>query len=252
VIFRFLPGTYTSNSTGIWMVSGWQFLGSGQGTTTLRFPSVNYASAARRDPNRIICLNCNWGSNNITIQDLTVDGGVRDGATPVGQSFIMPDAQQSVTISVPEVSKLSVGKWYYVQDTVMTNNIQEWWGVVVCTAIQGHNVTLRNAQINATGTFTGDLTAGSTVVKNVSSLANVDQASPISCSALPNGVSVYVATIDSATQVTLDQPAAATSSHATLTYGKTFTGNVSGPVLATAALIPAVDRAGMMLQSCSA
>jgi parallel beta-helix repeat protein len=248
VIFRFLPGTYVSNSTGMWAISGWQLLGSGQGSTILKFPAVSYVSSTIKDTVRVQCIRCNWGSVNITVQDLTVDGGVRDTSTALSSSFVMPPPQESVTITVPNASKLIVGKWYYVQDTAMTNNKQQWWGIVTCTAIHGNDATLKNAEVATPGVVTGDVTAGSAVVTNVSSMEHLDQSQPISSSVFPNGATTVVS-LDSPTQMTMYSKSNVTAKQVPLTYEACFTDNLSGPVLSTARLFPYSGRTGVILQS---
>ncbi len=247
VVFHFLPGNYASNSTGIMAVSGWQLIGAGQDSTVLKFPSVSYASSAAKRPADVTGVNTNWGSTDITVQDLTLDGGARDTRIPISAGFVMPGPRESVTITVPDTGKLAVGKWYYVQDMAMTNGKQMWWGMVTCTAINGRNVTLQNAEVPVAGTVTGDTTAGSPVVKNISSSANLEQDQPITCSACAGDTTIV--SVDSPRQVTLGRNATATAAGVTLSYGVCFTGNVSGPVLATACLFPAANRAGVILQS---
>ena len=245
VTFHFAAGNYTT--TGLSTMSGWKLVGASQTSTTITVTGVNYSSNTVKYATMVQAVGSIWDSSNIHLKNLTIDGGTRATGTALAAAFTMPAPRQSVTVSVTDSSRMAAGRWYYVQDTAMTNGLQKWWGLVTCTAVSGKSVTLQNSEVTTSGSVTGDTTAGSAIVRNLSSTANLEESQPISGGSLPSGATIM--SVDSSTQITVSSPAVRTSNQVPLSYQPCFTDNVSGPVLSTASLFPAGGRAGVYLDS---
>jgi hypothetical protein len=246
VTFHFLPGSYSCS--GINAMSGWHFVGSGQSTTTIHVTGGSYASDSSKVMNPTQGISCSDNARDIQVKNLTLDGGVRETGIPVSTGFTMPRPRESVEVTVSNPALLSLGKWYYVQDAAMINGQQKWWGIMTCTAINGSTVTLQNAEVPAVGSITGDITAGSPLVRNISSTTNLEEGQTIECPSFAGGTAI-VASVDTSTQITLSANATTTANRVTLTYAPCFTDNGSGDVPATACLFPAGSRTGIVLQS---
>jgi hypothetical protein len=244
--FQFLSGSYSCS--GINAMSGWHLVGSGQSTTVIHLTADSYASDSSKSMNSTLGISCSYGARDIQVKNLTLDGGVRATGIPVSTGFTMPSPRESVEVTVSNPAQISLEKWYYVQDTAMTNGVQKWWGIMTCTAINGSTVTLQNAEVAAAGTITGDITAGSPLVRNVSSTADLEEGQKISNSTFAGG-SASIASVDTSTQIKMTSNATTTANGVTLTYSPYLTNNGSGQVPATAYLFPAGSRSGISLQS---
>jgi parallel beta-helix repeat protein len=244
VNFHLAAGHYATK--GIIAVSGWSLLGAGQNSTVITLTGLSYGTSTIKYVSPVQAIAVNGGSSNIQVKNLTVDGGTRATGIPLAAGFTMPLPRQSVTMAVTDSSRMNIGRWYYVQDTAMTNGIQKWWGIVTCTGITGNNVTLQNAEVPTAGSVTGDTTAGSPVIRNISSTANLEEGQVVS--GAPFGT-LIVLSVDSSTQITLTGPAQTTSNQVHISYSATNTDNVTGPVLPTADLFPAGSRGGIALEA---
>ena len=242
-LFTLLPGSYHT-VTGIPMLPGWKLNGAGQDSTTIQGPSVvTYPSALSKVANFFSAITDPMGGSDCAVEHLTLDGNALGLSTAVTAAFVMPAPGQSVAVSVASTNNLAIGKWVYVQDAAMTNGIQQWWGVAEVTAINGKEILLRNAEIPAGGSVTGVTVAGSSIVSNVSSTANLVQGQTITSTAFPPANNV-VSSAPSANQIVLTQNATTTGT-VTLDYAPMFTSNVSGVVLSTAHLFPYSSQDGI-------
>jgi hypothetical protein len=244
--FQFLPGSYSCS--GINAMSGWHLSGSDQSTTVINVTAASYASDSTKFLTPTQGIWCSYGARDIQVKNLTLDGGVRATGIPLSSSFSMPGPRGTVEVTVSNPAQVSLGKWYYLQDTAMTNGIQKWWGILTCTAINGNTVTLQNAEVAKTGTVTGDITSGSPLVRNLSSTANLEEGQTIDSSAFAGG-SASIASVDTSTQIRMTANATTTANRVTLTYSPYLTNNGTGEITITARLFPAGSRSGITLQS---
>ena len=138
--FHFLAGNY-STQTGIRPASGWELIGADPDQTTITFTAktnvgnTSYGSA-------IIATNDDL--HDVTVRDLTLDGGALATGAPVSARFQTPPRGRSVTVRVADTRLFKKGARVYVQDTAMADGVRTFYGEFKITGLRRGSVTLLN------------------------------------------------------------------------------------------------------------
>jgi hypothetical protein len=160
VEFHFLPGNYAT-AAGIKPASGWALIGSGQDRTTITFTALGnlqntgYGSAV---------IATNDSLHDVTVRDLTIDGGTLATGSPVTVRFQTPGRSGSVTVRVADTRLFRRGLRVYVQDTANTGGVQTFYGEFKVAAVRPGTLTLLNDGFGSTPGLGNLARIGSTVL----------------------------------------------------------------------------------------
>jgi hypothetical protein len=157
--FHFLPGNYCT-ATGIRPVSGWELIGAGPDRTTITFTAktnvanTGYGSAV---------IATNRSLHDVSVRDLTIDGGTLATGAPVLARFQTPAQGKSVPVRVADTRLFTPGARVYVQDTATVGGVRTFFGEFKIAATRPGIVTLLNDGLGSAAGAGGLAPIGSTV-----------------------------------------------------------------------------------------
>ena len=146
ITFHLAPGTYHTlgsyDNYGFdnWGCgSNWKFRGAGKDATIIKLDGYRYLGASKHAFNAVI-QQFPWFQTGIEVTNLTVDCNWTGFGSRLVGSFIVPASGASVTATVADASKLTVGKYAFLQRM----NNYEIVGLYEVVSKSGNNVVLTN------------------------------------------------------------------------------------------------------------